>query len=147
MYWFKCVFRCCIAMSFIGIIIGTLSFFPLHQSSRETETISSSSFQNSSRAQDRRYDRFVWIVIDALRADMVYGPEIFNSKNDDPLNHYMPYTSTLLQRKAAQAYVGFASLPTGWFMCLPFDKTNVSTYLSDNASIKSSDYRSFAQIH
>ena len=118
----KCAFVCCIVIAFVGISIGTLSFFPLHKSSVETEA---PFLQNHSKANDRRYDRLVWVVIDALRADMVYGPESISSlSSKDHLNKYMPYTNQLLQMKSAQAYVGLASLPTG--LCVSLPKTSQS---------------------
>lgn len=58
------------------------------------------------------YDRLVFLVIDALRADMVYGDEVLKKNNGTSLSQFMPYTRAKARSGEAQAYVAQASLPT-----------------------------------
>ncbi|KAH9109419.1 hypothetical protein LEN26_013555 [Aphanomyces euteiches] len=60
----------------------------------------------------RAFDRLVFVVIDALRADMVLGNEAIQHHGGEDLSAFMPYTSTLARSDQSIAYVAKAAVPT-----------------------------------
>ncbi|RHY80940.1 hypothetical protein DYB26_003218 [Aphanomyces astaci] len=57
------------------------------------------------------FDRLVFVVIDALRADMVLGNAAINHHGED-LSLFMPYTAHLATSDLTVAYVAQAGVPT-----------------------------------
>jgi hypothetical protein len=67
----------------------------------------------STRPPPAAFDRLVFVVIDALRADMVLGNVAIGHHHEE-LNAFMPYVSRLASsHKESIAYIGHAAVPTG----------------------------------
>ncbi|OQR86350.1 GPI ethanolamine phosphate transferase 2-like isoform X1 [Achlya hypogyna] len=59
------------------------------------------------------FDRLVFVVIDALRADMVLGNDaVQHSKDAEELRGFMPFTAQLASSPQSIAYIGHAAVPT-----------------------------------
>ncbi|EQC26230.1 hypothetical protein, variant [Saprolegnia diclina VS20] len=59
------------------------------------------------------FDRLVFVVVDALRADMVLGSAaVQHAHATEELRSYMPYTAQLASSPESIAYIGHAAVPT-----------------------------------
>nr|CCA15395.1 conserved hypothetical protein [Albugo laibachii Nc14] len=91
--------------------------------SLQTGFISLDSKTTQNGNHDTPYDRMVFVLVDALRADMVLGKDKMyegdqlKQSNSTLVNleRYMEYTHGLIAKNRALAYVAEASIPTGLF--------------------------------
>ncbi|RHX99796.1 hypothetical protein DYB36_002893 [Aphanomyces astaci] len=107
------------ACALLGALCIMSGFFGLDMDMLEinlTTAAPSSSFSDSN--DDRgpslpkgAFDRLVFVVIDALRADMVLGNAAINHHGED-LSLFMPYTAHLATSDLTVAYVAQAGVPT-----------------------------------
>ncbi|RQM28648.1 hypothetical protein B5M09_006071 [Aphanomyces astaci] len=94
-------------------------FFGLDMDMLEINLTTAAPSSSSSDSNDDRgpslpkgaFDRLVFVVIDALRADMVLGNAAINHHGED-LSLFMPYTAHLATSDLTVAYVAQAGVPT-----------------------------------
>mgnify|MGYP005994269779 CR=1 FL=1 len=95
-----------IALQVLGWFLFGSGFFPLKQPLPGISVVEDQREWNvGTQTSLQRYDRSVFIVIDAFRADFVYG--------DDSLNrNSMPFVQAMMRRNEALPLIGIAQAPT-----------------------------------
>ncbi|ETV70279.1 hypothetical protein H257_14185 [Aphanomyces astaci] len=107
------------ACALLGALCIMSGFFGLDMDMLEINLTTAAPSSSSSDSNDDRgpslpkgaFDRLVFVVIDALRADMVLGNAAINHHGED-LSLFMPYTAHLATSDLTVAYVAQAGVPT-----------------------------------
>ena len=98
--------------TFIALYSIAFGFFNWNNiSSSKPSSFSKPSFKNKNSSNNGFYDRIVFVVIDALRADMLYASQ--NTISIHPLSSSMPFLQRLLDTQEALGYIAHAQTPTG----------------------------------